>query len=52
MKRCREAQASTAFLWFGFVAFAASFFFSFAAGRSAGVNMRGVRRGGPAMSQV
>jgi len=51
-KRCREAQASTAFLWFGFAAFAASFFFSVLEGRSTGANLRGIRRGGPSMSQV
>jgi len=50
-KRCHEAQASTAFLWFGFAAFAASTVFSALQGRNTGVNMRGVRRG-PAMSQV
>jgi len=49
---CREAQASTAFLWFGFAAFCASAVFS--AMGSGGVNMRsgGIRKGGPAMSQV
>ncbi|KAF2840102.1 putative non-classical export protein Nce2 [Patellaria atrata CBS 101060] len=51
-KRCREAQASTAFLWFGFAAFAASLFFSIVSSRGS-VNMRGgIRRGGPSMSQV
>ncbi|KAF2138529.1 uncharacterized protein K452DRAFT_290665 [Aplosporella prunicola CBS 121167] len=50
--RCREAQASTAFLWFGFAAFAASSVFSFLQSRGS-VNMRGgIRRGPPAMSQV
>ncbi|KAL9104829.1 MAG: hypothetical protein Q9163_000277 [Psora crenata] len=52
-KRCREAQATTAFLWFGFAAFAGSLIFSV-------LSMRGsttprpsiIRRGGPAMSQV
>jgi hypothetical protein len=48
-KRCREAQASTAFLFFGWAAFMASLIFSVLAGRG-NVNMRGVRR--PAMSQV
>lgn len=48
-KRCREAQASTAFLWFGFACFAASSFFSWQQNRG-GVNMRG--RGAPSMSQV
>jgi hypothetical protein len=50
-KRCREAQASTAFMWFGWAAFVASLAFSAMNGRG-NVNMRGVRRGGPAMSQV
>lgn len=53
-KRCREAQASTAFLWFGWVAWVATLAFSLMAG-SGTVNMRGgmggIRRG-PAMSQV
>jgi len=53
-KRCREAQASTAFLWFGWAAFMASMVFSILAGKG-GANMRGgvggIRRG-PAMSQV
>lgn len=51
-KRCHEAQASTAFLWFGFAAYAVSAATSALQGRG-NVNMRGgVRRGGPAMSQV
>ncbi|TID17561.1 Lipoyl synthase [Venturia nashicola] len=45
-KRCHEAQASTAFLWFGFVAFAASAVLSGLQGRSGGSSR------GPAMSQV
>lgn len=49
-KRCREAQASTAFLWFGWAAFMASLVFSALAGRG-NVNMRGIGRR-PAMSQV
>ncbi|KAL8824610.1 MAG: hypothetical protein Q9191_004940 [Dirinaria sp. TL-2023a] len=55
-KRCHEAQAVCAFLWFGFAAFAGSIVFS-ALGSSgtsgigrAGIG--GIRRGGPAMSQV
>lgn len=49
-KRCREAQASTAFLWFGFAAFAVSAIFSILSGKT-NVNMRGgIRR--PNMSQV
>ena len=48
-KRCREAQAATAFLWFGWAGFMASLVFSVLGGQGS-VNMRGVRR--PAMSQV
>jgi len=49
-KRCREAQASTAFFWFAFAAFVATTAFSAMAGRGS-VNMRGgIRR--PTMSQV
>lgn len=51
-KRCREAQASTAFLWFGWAAFVASLIFSVLGGRGS-VNMRpSIRRGAPSMSQV
>ncbi|RMZ88851.1 hypothetical protein DV736_g3922, partial [Chaetothyriales sp. CBS 134916] len=52
--RCREAQASTAFLWFGWACYTASLFFSFLDARGNGVNLRsrGIRKGGPAMSQV
>lgn len=50
-KRCHEAQASTAFLWFGFACFAASSFFSWSQSRGS-VNMRSVRGGAPSMSQV
>lgn len=54
--RCREAQATTAFLWFGFAAFVGSAVLSGLQSRGAGgMNMRGgaggIRRG-PAMSQV
>ena len=55
-KRCHEAQAVTAFLWFGFVSFAASAVLSALQGKGSGMNMRGgmggIRKGGPAMSQV
>jgi len=53
-KRCHEAQASTAFLWFGFAAYAASTVLSGLQSRGGGgINMRGgIRRGGPSMSQV
>jgi hypothetical protein len=46
-KRCREAQAVTAFLWFGFVAFAASLILS-ALGARRGSNLGGssIRKGG------
>jgi len=54
-KRCHEAQASTAFLWFGFAGFVISAVLSALGGSGSGVNMRGgmggIRRG-PAMSQV
>lgn len=50
-KRCREAQASTAFLWFGWAAWTASMVFSLMAGKG-GANLRGGIRRGPAMSQV
>jgi len=55
-KRCREAQASTAFLWFAFACFTASMVWSFLhRGAGSGVNMRigtgGIRRG-PSMSQT
>ncbi|CAI6315421.1 unnamed protein product [Periconia digitata] len=51
-KRCREAQASTAFFWFGWAAWVATLAFSVMAGRG-NANLRGgIRRGGPAMSQV
>ncbi|KAK4541508.1 hypothetical protein LTR36_007954 [Oleoguttula mirabilis] len=50
-KKCREAQATTAFLWFGFASFLASTVLS-GLGTRGGANTRpGVRRG-PAMSQV
>lgn len=52
-KRCHEAQAVTAFLWFGFATFLASLAFSALAAKSGGgLSRGGVRRSGPAMSQV
>ncbi len=53
-KRCHEAQAVTAFLWFGFAAFAASLVFSALSARGGTTSIRGgIRRGGgPSMSQV
>lgn len=51
-QRCREAQASTAFFWFAFAAFAVSTVMSGLGTRgSSGPRAGGVRRG-PAMSQV
>lgn len=52
--RCQEAQAATAFLYFAWACFTASFVFSVLGGRGSGVNMRapGIRKGRPAMSQV
>ncbi|KAF2749584.1 hypothetical protein M011DRAFT_466026 [Sporormia fimetaria CBS 119925] len=50
-KRCREAQASTAFLWFGWAAWVATLILGFLSNRG-NVNMRSVRPGGPAMRQV
>ena len=56
VKRCQEAQASTAFLWFGFAAYVASLVFTAMGASGSGVNLRGgmggIRRGGPNMSQV
>ncbi|KAL2868163.1 MARVEL domain-containing protein [Aspergillus lucknowensis] len=54
-KRCREAQASTAFLWFGWVAWTASMILSIFAARRAGADLRprtGPARGRPSMAQV
>lgn len=53
-KRCHEAQASTAFLWFMWAGFTASLVLSVLAGRSTGVNLRGRTgsRRGPSMAQV
>jgi len=50
-KRCREAQASTAFLWFGFAAYVASSVLSIWKARGS-ANVRPSIRRGPAMSQV
>lgn len=50
-KRCREAQASTAFLWFGFAAYAVSTALSAMASRGSGSISRGPARR-PNMSQV
>jgi hypothetical protein len=56
-KRCREAQASTAFLWFGWAGYMASTIISIFMSRSANVNMRGRtgsarRPARPSMAQV
>ncbi|KAJ5623987.1 hypothetical protein N7510_000296 [Penicillium lagena] len=56
-KRCREAQASTAFLWFGWAGYMASVIISIFMARSS-VSVRGGRAGGahgrrrPNMAQV
>lgn len=50
-KRCHEAQASCAFLWFGFAAFLVSTVLSGMASRGGSSARPGIRRG-PAMSQV
>ncbi|KAK1750622.1 marvel domain-containing protein [Echria macrotheca] len=47
-KRCREIQASTVFMWFLFVSFAAGFALTFLGFRRTG----GSVRSGPTMSQV
>ncbi|KAL2175799.1 marvel domain-containing protein [Thermothelomyces heterothallicus CBS 202.75] len=47
-KRCREIQASTAFMWFLFATFAAALVLSFLSFRRGGGSMRS----GPTMSQV
>lgn len=49
-KRCREGQAVTAFLWFGFASFLASTAFSFILSRRSGGGSGGARR--PQMSRV
>ncbi|KAA8641905.1 MARVEL domain-containing protein [Aspergillus tanneri] len=55
-KRCREAQASTAFLWFAWAGYMASAVLSFMMSRKTGVNLRGrtaPHRGArPSMTQV
>ncbi|MCJ1234735.1 hypothetical protein MMC14_002698 [Varicellaria rhodocarpa] len=52
-RRCHEAQAVCAFLWFGFATYAASMVMTGLGARGGGANLRGgIRRGGPAMSQV
>lgn len=50
-KRCHEAQAAAAFLWFGFIAYLASTIFSGLAAKRTGVSTGGIRKG-PAMSNV
>jgi len=49
-QRCHEAQASTAFLFFGLIAFIASAVFTFLSSRGT-VNLRSISSG-PSMSQV
>lgn len=49
-KRCREAQASCVFLWFGFISFLGSLIFSALSARSG--TSAGARSGPPPMSQA
>ncbi|KAI9786374.1 MAG: hypothetical protein M1816_008035 [Peltula sp. TS41687] len=57
-KRCHEAQAVTAFLWFGFLTYLASAILSGMGSLGGRTNMRsgggggGLRRGGPPMTSV
>jgi len=51
-KRCTEAQASTAFLFFGFFSFIASFVLSWMHSMGGGSSVTSSFRRGPAMSQV
>lgn len=55
-KRCREAQAVVAFLWFAWAAYTVSMIFSFVQTRRNAVNLRGrtsrPRPTRPVMSQV
>ncbi|KAI9806734.1 MAG: hypothetical protein M1825_006191 [Sarcosagium campestre] len=53
-KRCHEAQAVTAFLWFGFLTYVASAVFSglSAGGTGSGLRPRGLRRGPRSTSTV
>lgn len=48
---CREAQAATAFLWFGWATFVATLVMSAMGFKSGGGSSGGIRRG-PAMAQV
>ena len=51
--RCHEAQASDAFLFFGWAAFTVSAVLSGLGMMGSGATSRGgIRRGGPSMSQV
>jgi len=51
-KTCRELQASTAFLWFLFAAFAGSLVVTFISSKGSFSTGRSGMRRGPAMSQV
>ncbi|KHN96961.1 MARVEL-like domain protein [Metarhizium album ARSEF 1941] len=51
-KRCRELQASTAFMWFLWACFCVSLFFSFKEARGGGGLRGSARSGRPNMSQV
>lgn len=51
-KRCREIQASTAFMWFLFACFAASLFFTWKNGRRGGLGGGSFVSSRPSMAQV
>jgi hypothetical protein len=51
-KRCREIQASTAFMWFLLISFAASFFFTFKDFKRSGLGAGSVRSSRPSMVQI
>jgi len=52
-KRCHELQACTAFFWFLFATYCAAFALNVLSSRGSGLSSRGgIRKGGPAMSQV
>lgn len=51
-KRCRELQASTAFMWFLVVSYAATFFFSFRDFQQGGLGGGSIRSTRPSMAQV
>ncbi|RDL39063.1 putative Non-classical export protein 2 [Venustampulla echinocandica] len=51
-KRCRELQASTAFMWFLWASYVGSFIMDLVQSRSSMGGRGGIRRGAPAMSQI